>query len=163
MSERCVEYLKRPRAAAAETARAIAVANTGMQEAAARLGVSPSYLSRIMTGAKAPSAALVAKLVEDFNADARAFERWGADDFGKLVRVARMELGITSAYLAELSGVGLRTLMAVEHAERVPQRQTLSRLSEALVALADEKALVCESARSLARICESAKRPEGWS
>lgn len=163
MSERCVEYLKRPHAAAAEVARAIAVANIDMKESAARLGVSPSYLSRVMTGAKSPSAALVAKLIEDFGADSRAFERWDAEDFAELVRVAKMELGITSVYLAELSGVGLRTLMAVEHAERVPQRLTLTRLSEALVALANEKALVCESARSLARISESAGRPEGRS
>lgn len=44
----------------------------------------------------------------------------------------RKELGVTQEYLAELSGVGLRTIKALESGNRNPTYETLSKVADVL-------------------------------
>lgn len=44
----------------------------------------------------------------------------------------RKELGVTQEYLAELSGVGLRTIKALESGNSNPTYETLSQLADVL-------------------------------
>ncbi len=50
----------------------------------------------------------------------------------RVLKKRRKELGVTQEHLAELSGVGLRTLKALESSKSNPTFKTLSKLAEVL-------------------------------
>lgn len=152
MKSRRLALWRSPRLMSSEVSRALASSGMSREEAASKLGVSVSYLNRVAAGTKQPSEELERALVAAFGADPRAFARWEPAEVGSMVRVARAELGITAKYLSELTGVSRREICHIEKGRLTPTRASLSRLSSALVAIADEKGLVCESSRDLAAI-----------
>ena len=48
------------------------------------------------------------------------------------LRIRREQLGVTQEYLADLSGVGLRTIKSFESGKANPRLETLTKLSEVL-------------------------------
>lgn len=54
------------------------------------------------------------------------------NEFIKAIKKRREILGVTQEHLAELSGVGLRTLKALETGKSNPTFETLSKLAEVL-------------------------------
>lgn len=152
MKTRRFVYYRHPRQVAAEVQRCVAAAGITKEEAAARIGVDRSYLNRVAAGTRPASLALQESLVSEFGADARAFAEWGAQEIGEMVRLARAEMGVSASFLAELSGVSRRVICYTESGERLPSRRSLANIATALVALADDKHLVCEPARDLAVI-----------
>jgi len=54
------------------------------------------------------------------------------NDLIKALKVRRKELGVTQDYLAELAGVGLRTLKEIESGKGNPTFETLNKLAEIL-------------------------------
>ena len=48
------------------------------------------------------------------------------------LRIRREQLGVTQEYLADLSGVGLRTIKSFESGRANPRLETLTKLSEVL-------------------------------
>ena len=50
----------------------------------------------------------------------------------QLIKTRREVLGVTQQHLAELSGVGLRTLKALESGKSNPTFETLTKLAEVL-------------------------------
>jgi transcriptional regulator with XRE-family HTH domain len=48
------------------------------------------------------------------------------------LRIRREQLGVTQEYLADLSGVGLRTIKSFERGKANPRLETLTKLSEVL-------------------------------
>jgi len=48
------------------------------------------------------------------------------------LRIRREQLGVTQEYLADLSGVGLRTIKFFESGKANPRLETLTKLSEVL-------------------------------
>jgi DNA-binding XRE family transcriptional regulator len=48
------------------------------------------------------------------------------------LRIRREQLGVTQEYLADLSGVGLRTIKSFESGKANPRLETLTKLSEIL-------------------------------
>lgn len=152
MKTRRFVYYRHPRQVAAEVRRCVAAAGITKEEAAARIGVDRSYLNRVAAGTRPASLALQESLVSEFGADARAFAEWGAKEIGEMVRLARAEMGVSSSFLAELSGVSRRVICYTESGDRLPSRRSLANIATALVALADDKHLVCEPARDLAVI-----------
>ena len=53
-------------------------------------------------------------------------------DLIKALKNRREELGVTQDYLAELAGVGLRTLKEIESGKGNPTFETLNKLAEVL-------------------------------
>jgi transcriptional regulator with XRE-family HTH domain len=53
-------------------------------------------------------------------------------DLSQEFRNRREELGVTQEYLADLSGVGLRTIKSFESGKGNPRLETLTKLSEIL-------------------------------
>ncbi len=53
-------------------------------------------------------------------------------EFIQIIKERREILGVTQEYLAELSGVGLRTLKALESGKSNPTFETLYKLTEVL-------------------------------
>lgn len=54
------------------------------------------------------------------------------NDLIKILKNRREELGVTQDYLAELAGVGLRTLKEIESGKGNPTFDTLNKLAEVL-------------------------------
>jgi transcriptional regulator with XRE-family HTH domain len=54
------------------------------------------------------------------------------DNLIKILKGRREMLGVTQEYLAELSGVGLRTLKAIESGKGNPTFETLNKLADTL-------------------------------
>lgn len=54
------------------------------------------------------------------------------DELIKILKERREALKVTQEYLAELSGVGLRTLKAIESGKGNPTIQTLNKLADVL-------------------------------
>ena len=152
MKTRRFVYYRHPRRAAAEVQRCIAAAGLTKEEAAARVGVDRSYLNRVAAGTRPASQALQEALISEFEADGSAFSEWSAQEIGDMVRLARAEVRATATYLADLSGVSRRVICYTESGVRLPSRRSLESIATSLVALADEKHLVCEPARDLAAI-----------
>jgi len=50
----------------------------------------------------------------------------------RILKKRRKELGVTQEHLAELSGVGLRTLKALESGKSNPTFKTMSKLADVL-------------------------------
>ena len=50
----------------------------------------------------------------------------------QVLRIKREQLGVTQEYLADLSGVGLRTIKSFERGKANPRLETLTKLSEIL-------------------------------
>ena len=146
MKTRRFVYYRHPRRAAAEVQRCIAAAGLTKEEAAARVGVDRSYLNRVAAGTRPASQALQEALISEFEADGSAFSEWSAQEIGDMVRLARAEVRATA------SGVSRRVICYTESGVRLPSRRSLESIATALVALADEKHLVCEPARDLAAI-----------
>ena len=48
------------------------------------------------------------------------------------LRIRREQLGVTQEYLADLSGVGIRTVKSFESGKANPRFETLTKLSEVL-------------------------------
>lgn len=152
MKTRRIVYHRHPRRVAAEVQRCIAAAGITKEEAAASVGVDRSYLNRVAAGTRPASQALQEALVSEFGADPCAFSEWSAREIGDMVRLARAEVRATATYLADLSGVSRRVICYTESGARLPSRRSLESIASALVALADDKHLVCEPARDLAAI-----------
>lgn len=152
MKTRRIVYYRHPRRVAAEVQRCIAAAGITKEEAAAIVGVDRSYLNRVAAGTRPASQALQEALVSELGADPCAFSEWSAREIGDMVRLARAEVRATATYLADLSGVSRRVICYTESGVRLPSRRSLEGIAAALVALADEKHLVCEPARDLAAI-----------
>src|SRR5205807_448483 len=57
--------------------------------------------------------------------------------FGQLLRQHRLSAGLTQEALAEVAGVGVRSIQALERSEGMPRRDTAIRLAAALQ-LADD-------------------------
>ncbi len=53
-------------------------------------------------------------------------------DLSQELKQRREELGVTQEYLAELAGVGLRTIKTFESGKANPRLETLTKLSEVL-------------------------------
>lgn len=54
------------------------------------------------------------------------------EDIGKWIRERRKELGVTQQTLADLAGVGINTLVAIERGEGNPRLFTLMTILDAL-------------------------------
>lgn len=54
------------------------------------------------------------------------------EELANTIKERRKVLGITQNYLAELSGVGLRTLKAIETSQNNPTLETINKLAEVL-------------------------------
>ncbi len=53
-------------------------------------------------------------------------------DLAQELRQRREQLGVTQEYLAELSGVGLRTIKSFESGKANPRLETIKKLSDVL-------------------------------
>ena len=53
-------------------------------------------------------------------------------DLAQELRQRREQLGVTQEYLAELSGVGLRTIKSFESGKANPRLETMKKLSDVL-------------------------------
>jgi DNA-binding XRE family transcriptional regulator len=53
-------------------------------------------------------------------------------NLSKELRIRREQLGVTQEYLADLSGVGFRTIKSFESGKANPRLETLTKLSEVL-------------------------------
>lgn len=155
MKSRRIAYFRRPRAVAAEVKRCMTEAGVSSEIAAQQLMVDRSYLNRVAAGTRPPSLSLEEGLIRIYGADARAFAKWSPSEIGRMVRLSRAELGITSTYLSELAGVARRSIVYIEKGEKTPSRVTLGRIVASLVAIADEKKLVCDAARDLQSILKA--------
>ena len=144
--KRRVVYYKRPQQVAAEVRRQVAIANIPTEEVADELGYKRSYLNLVMTGQRPPSEKFERRFTERFGTDPSVFEKWTEVELGSMIKVARIELGLTAREFAETAGVSTRELTSLETGERYPNRRTLEKIACLLCELAHQREIRCNLA-----------------
>jgi predicted ATPase/transcriptional regulator with XRE-family HTH domain len=71
--------------------------------------------------------------------------------FGRLLRQQRLAANLTQEALAERAGVGLRSVQALESGTRLPLRETLEALTQALELVSEQRARLISAAQPVPR------------
>ncbi|GAW91714.1 helix-turn-helix domain-containing protein [Calderihabitans maritimus] len=104
-----------------------------LNELAARIGISPSFLSAVERGQKKPSIPMVKKISEGLKVSAYyLLSENSLQDVGEKLRFVREGRGLSLEELAKMSGVGQETIRAIEAGEKEAELEDLERLADAL-------------------------------
>jgi len=74
----------------------------------------------------------VSEIMFIFAAKSQHVGNMGQESIGRIIRERRKKLGINQQTLADLAGVGINTLLAIERGEGNPQLSTLLAIIETL-------------------------------
>lgn len=106
-------------------------AGLSLTEFAAKVGISPSYLSEIERGNVYPAVDTIKKLAEGLQVPLSSL--WGqGETLGQKLRMAREEQGLTQAELAKAAGVSAGLVGQIEQGKVQPSLKTLEKLGAVL-------------------------------
>jgi len=104
-----------------------------LYELAARIGISPSFLSAIERGRKRPSVGMIKKISQGLKVSAYyLLSSNSIQNVGEKLRFVREGRGMSLNELAAASGVSQETIQAIEAGEQLAELEDLERLADAL-------------------------------
>ncbi|HEY3365967.1 MAG TPA: helix-turn-helix transcriptional regulator [Symbiobacteriaceae bacterium] len=104
-----------------------------LEEVAAKVAISPSYLSAIERGLKRPSIPMLKHIAEVMNVSVTCFFADGAGkSLGQKIRLIREGRNLSPEELGEVCGLSQQDITAFEESGRIPDLDTLHGLADAL-------------------------------